>query len=129
MPSGHTITRTWTVSDCAGNTTEYVQTIEVQDTTASVFTEVPWIKRASAKSPHTSVATDNRRGDHHRKPRCRHEDECGDYEHLAMLTATDECGNSTDYQFTIVVADTEAPALSALPADETVECDAVPAVC
>ena len=44
------------------------------------------------------------------------------------LTATDECGNSTDYQFTVVVADTEAPAfVEALPADETVECDAVPA--
>ena len=56
------------------------------------------------------------------------EDACGNYEHLVTLTAIDECGNSTDYQFTVVVADTEAPAfVEALPADETVECDAVPA--
>ena len=46
------------------------------------------------------------------------EDEYGNYEHLVTLTATDECGNSADYQFTIVVADTEAPAfVEALPGD------------
>ena len=56
------------------------------------------------------------------------DDACGNYEHLVTLTATDECGNSADHQFTIVVADTEAPVFTeALPADETVECDAVPA--
>ena len=40
-PQAYTIIRTWTVSDCAGNITEHVQTIEVQDTTTPVFTEVP----------------------------------------------------------------------------------------
>ena len=47
---------------------------------------------------------------------------------MVTITATDACGNSTSQSFTITVADTEAPAfVEALPADATVECDAVPA--
>ena len=80
------------------------------------------------EQPYTRQQRQLRRCDHHRKPRGDREDDCDNYEHLVTLTATDECGNSTDYQFTIVVADTEAPAfVEALPADETVECDAIPA--
>ena len=129
-PQAYTITRTWTVSDCAGNTTEYVQTIEVQDTTAPVFTEVPMDQTSQCEEqPYTSAATDNCGAVTITENRdVVSEDACGNYEHLVTLTATDECGNSTDYQFTVVVADTEAPAfVEALPADETVECDAVPA--
>ena len=129
-PQAYTITRTWTVSDCAGNTTEYVQTIEVQDTTAPVFTEVPMDQTSQCEEqPYTSAATDNCGAVTITENRdVVSEDACGNYEHLVTLTAIDECGNSTDYQFTVVVADTEAPAfVEALPADETVECDAVPA--
>ena len=43
------------------------------------------------------------------------------------LTALDECGNSTIYQFTIIIQDTEAPTfVEELPADVVVECDAIP---
>ena len=35
--NAYTIVRTWTVSDCSGNSTEHVQSIEVVDTTAPVF--------------------------------------------------------------------------------------------
>ena len=35
----YTITRTWAVEDCAGNANMHVQTIDVQDTTAPVFTD------------------------------------------------------------------------------------------
>ena len=57
------------------------------------------------------------------------EGECGNYEQLVTLTATDECGNSTEYQFTISVNDTEAPTfVEALPGDLSgIECDAIPA--
>ena len=129
-PQAYTIIRTWTVSDCAGNITEHVQTIEVQDTTTPVFTEVPMDQTSQCEEqPYTSSATDNCGAVTITENRdVVSEDECGNYEHLVTLTATDECGNSADYQFTIVVADTEAPAfVEALPADETVECDAVPA--
>ena len=34
-----TITRTWTVSDCAGNSTSHVQVVTVEDNTAPTFVE------------------------------------------------------------------------------------------
>jgi len=42
-------------------------------------------------------------------------------------TATDACGNSTSSTQVISVRDTRAPSLLGVPADVTVECDAVPA--
>ena len=129
-PQSYTITRTWSVSDCAGNASEHVQTIEVQDTTAPVFTDVPMDQTNQCEEqPYTSAATDNCGTVTITENReVISEDLCGNYEHLVTLTATDECGNSTDYQFTIIVADTEAPVfVEALPADATVACDAVPA--
>ncbi|MCP4103197.1 MAG: gliding motility-associated C-terminal domain-containing protein, partial [Lentisphaerae bacterium] len=41
-------------------------------------------------------------------------------------TATDACGNSTVATQEISVSDTEAPTITNVPADITVECDAVP---
>ncbi|WP_456243312.1 HYR-like domain-containing protein, partial [Tenacibaculum singaporense] len=37
--SVYTITRTWTVSDCSGNTTTHIQVITVEDTVAPEFVE------------------------------------------------------------------------------------------
>jgi len=42
-------------------------------------------------------------------------------------TATDDCGNASTFTQIIVVFDITAPVLAGVPADETVECDAVPA--
>jgi hypothetical protein len=126
----YTITRTWSVTDCAGNANEHVQIIEVQDTTAPVFTEVPSDQNNQcAEMAYSSAASDNCGAVVITESReVISDDACGNYEHLVTLTATDECGNSDDYQFTIVVQDTEAPAfVEALPTNETVECDAVPA--
>ncbi|NNC35005.1 MAG: hypothetical protein HKO09_09020, partial [Croceitalea sp.] len=39
-PSEYNITRTWTVSDCAGNSTTHVQNITVEDNSAPNFVEV-----------------------------------------------------------------------------------------
>jgi len=36
-PENYTLVRTWTASDCAGNVSSYVQTLEVVDTTAPVI--------------------------------------------------------------------------------------------
>ncbi len=126
------VTRTYTFTDGCGNVSTAVQSISVYDDEAPVFTEAPEDQTSQcAEQPYSLAAADNCSAVEITESRdVISEDECGNYEHLVTLTATDECGNSTDHQFTIVVADTEAPAfllLGELPADETVECDAVPA--
>ena len=42
-------------------------------------------------------------------------------------TATDNCGNVATAQQIINVSDISEPILANIPADETVECDAIPA--
>lgn len=129
-PQSYTLVRSWTATDCAGNTTEHVQTIAVEDTQAPVFTLFPSDQiNQCEEQAYAAEAEDN----------CGiviltesreivSEDACGNYEHLVTITAEDECGNSTSAQFTIVVLDTESPAfVEELPLDAVVECDAVPA--
>ena len=129
-PQTYTITRTWTATDCAGNGIEHIQTIAVQDTVPPLFTEAPADQvNQCEEQPYTSEASDNCGAVTITESReVISEDECGNYEHLVTLTATDECGNSTDHQFTIMVQDTEAPVfVENLPEDVLAECDMIPA--
>jgi hypothetical protein len=123
-------TVTFTATDDCGNATSTTATFTIEDTTAPVFTVVPSDQTSQCgEQPYTSAATDNCGSVTITESREEiSNDACGNYEHLVTLTATDECGNSTDYQFTIVVADTEAPVfVEALPGDLTgIECDAIP---
>ena len=51
------------------------------------------------------------------------EDNCGNYEHLVTLTATDNCGNETIHEFTIQVQDTTPPTfVEGLPQDIGMTC-------
>jgi len=43
-------------------------------------------------------------------------------------TASDNCGNSTTRQQTITIIDSTSPVLANIPADVTVECDAIPSI-
>ena len=128
-PQMYTLTRTWSVSDCGGNMTDHVQIIEVQDTHAPVFTELPSDQTNQCnEQAYDYAASDNCGSVEIVETRdVISSDACGNYEHLVTLTATDECGNSSDHQFAILVADTEVPVFAeALPSNETVECDAIP---
>ena len=128
-PQMYTLTRIWSVSDCSGNMTDHIQIIEVQDTHAPVFTELPSDQTNQCnEQAYDYAASDNCGSVEIVETRdVISSDACGNYEHLVTLTATDECGNSSEHQFTIVVADTEAPAfVEALPGNETVDCDAIP---
>ncbi|MDA0945664.1 MAG: T9SS type A sorting domain-containing protein [Bacteroidetes bacterium] len=130
-PHAFTIVRTFTAIDNCDNVSSATQTIEVVDTTAPMLTiPADYTAECSADHPlNDASAYDN----------------CGEvslvmvvdtlagdcsqsYTVTRTFTATDECGNSDTQVQTITIVDTTAPAFNeSLPADATVECDAVPA--
>ena len=121
----YTVTRTFTATDDAGNSSSATQTITVEDTTAPEFTSVPadYTVECSDEMPmEDATASDN----------CSDVsitvesetiagDAAGNYTIVRTFTATDACGNSTSASQTITVEDTTAPELS-IPADYTAEC-------
>ena len=121
----YTLTRTFTATDDAGNSTSATQTITVEDTTAPEFTSVPadyTVECSDAMPMDDASASDN----------CSDVsitvesetlagDAAGNYTIVRTFTATDACGNSTSASQTITVEDTTAPELS-IPADYTAEC-------
>ena len=123
----YTITRTFTATDDAGNSSSATQTITVQDTTAPEFTFVPadYTVECSDEMPmDDAVASDN----------CGEVtievssettagDAAGNYVIVRTFTATDDAGNSSSATQTITVQDTTAPEFTFVPADYTVECD------
>ncbi len=128
------IYRTWTLTDACGNSTSKLQRITVIDTLAPVLVGVPLDITVGCSSipavPLDVVATDN----------CDSEPELlyvqdslpgtcvGEYTLIRRWVATDECGNSSMADQVIVVQDTEAPVITGVPLDESVGCEAVPAV-
>ncbi|MGB1384201.1 MAG: hypothetical protein ACPG6N_03065, partial [Flavobacteriales bacterium] len=127
----YTITRTFTATDDAGNSSaSQTQTITIQDTTAPEFTFVPADETSECGEPWTTemaTASDN----------CGEvtvtvEETTADGDCAGLLvitrtfTATDDAGNSTTAIQTVTQVDTTAPSLNV--ADVTVECtDEVPA--
>jgi hypothetical protein len=131
-PNNYTITRTWSTTDASGNTATASQSITVQDTQAPILSAAPantTVECNAVPAAATLTATDN----------CdnapvvtfaetRTNGNCpSNYTLTRVWTAKDACGNTSSKTQTITVQDTQAPVLSAAPADETVECSAVPA--
>ena len=121
----YTITRTFTVTDDAGNSTTDVQTITVVDTTAPEFTFVPedYTVECSDEMPMLDATASDNCGEVVVEV-VREDipgDAAGNYTILRTFTATDDAGNLTSVIQTITVADTTAPVLT-IPADYTVEC-------
>jgi large repetitive protein len=123
----YTIIRTWTATDECGNTAEFVQTINVQDTTGPVFNDYEFYTQVACEDidDYTLTATDN----------------CGSAEVeiieevlnsggcmgvlYRIYLATDECGNTTQVEQYITITDYTAPILVNVPADATMECSDV----
>ena len=125
-----TITRTWTVTDNCGNTTTDSQTLSVQDNTDPVLVGVPadaTVECDAIPAAATVTATDNC------EPRLTVAfnevaavvEGCGTI--TRTWTVTDNCGNTTTDSQTLSVQDNTDPVLVGVPADATVECDAIPA--
>ena len=133
-PSISIITRTWSLSDDCDNTTSFIQTITIQDTTAPVFNEtLPADLNAecdAVPSAETLTATDS----------CGTADvvfveeitngSCdSDYIIERKWTATDTCGNEAIHIQIITVQDNSAPTLSgSLDTTLNVTCDSIPVV-
>ncbi|MEZ4960055.1 MAG: T9SS type A sorting domain-containing protein [Saprospiraceae bacterium] len=130
--NGDPITVTWTGTDNCGNSTVFVGTLTVVDNAPPVLSGVPADVTLDMctmlPDPAGVTATDA----------CDTSvvivfeettagDSC-DFTITRTWTATDDCGNSvSDSQF-ITVQDNEAPVLSNVPADVTVDCPDIPAV-
>jgi hypothetical protein len=128
----YTLTRTWTATDNCSNTHTVSQTINVQDTTDPVLT-VPaddTVECDAIPEVGTPSATDNCDADVTivYDGEVRTDGACDDtYTLTRTWTATDNCSNTHTVSQTINVQDTTNPVLT-VPADDTVECDAIPEV-
>src|SRR5690606_8556677 len=123
----YTIERTWVAEDNCLNRTYYLQIIEVVDTSAPEFTDVPedmTVECSDIPAPYNVSAEDNCSEivsitmDEITEP-----GECtGEYTIIRTWTAIDECGNSASYTQVINVEDTTAPVFDNAPANITVDC-------
>ena len=130
-PSIYVLKRTWTATDTCGNASSQTQTITVQDTTPPVLAGVPGsvtVECSAVPAPASPTAIDNCNP----APtvsfnEARLDGNCpGNYVLKRTWTAKDACGNTVSLTQTITVQDTKAPVLAGVPADVTVECNAVP---
>ncbi len=125
-----TITRTWTATDCAGNSSQESQTVTIEDNTAPVIEGVeddyrvecpdgpvfsePTVKDDCDQNPSLTFEDDDKT------------DECGLGEITRTWTATDCAGNTSTASQTITIYDETDPYFNEdLPQDVTEECDAV----
>ncbi|WP_458627206.1 HYR-like domain-containing protein [Winogradskyella sp. PC D3.3] len=128
----YTITRAWTATDACGLTTVHTQVITVEDTTTPTFNEtLPTditVECDAVPTAEVLTATDNCGTATVSFNEASVAGSCsGNYVLTREWTATDACGLTTVHRQTITVEDTTAPTFNeALPADITVECDAVP---
>lgn len=115
LGNAYIITRTYTLTDCAGNQTDLVQTITVEDSTGPEFVEVlpmditlecsdslPAVAELTAvDNCGTATVSFNEE---------RTEGSCpNSYTLERTWTATDACGNTTTHTQVITVEDTTAP--------------------
>ncbi|MDP4826836.1 MAG: hypothetical protein NWR73_04065, partial [Flavobacteriales bacterium] len=123
----YTIIRVWSATDECGNTSDFTQVINVQDTTAPTFDAYTYYTAIPCEDvdAYTLTASDN----------------CGSASVeiieevlqsggcLGVLyrvyEATDECGNVSSVEQYITITDTTAPSLVNVPEDMTVECSDV----
>ncbi|MDO7173258.1 gliding motility-associated C-terminal domain-containing protein, partial [Mariniflexile sp. AS56] len=133
--NNYMITRTWTATDECGLTKTHIQTITVQDTTAPTFVETTLppvnlvVECDAVPTPTTLTAIDACGTATVTVNDVRTNGNCANnYALTRTWTATDACGNTAKHTQIIIVQDTQTPKFveTSLPANVTVECDAVP---
>ncbi|WP_417875679.1 DUF6923 family protein [Winogradskyella sediminis] len=135
-PSASVITRTWTLTDDCDNTSTYIQTITIQDTTAPTFS-VPADITIECDEDISDISITGDVTDE--ADNCAMDLEAIYSDSVAEGTCpgssiisrtwslTDDCDNTTTFVQTITIQDSTAPSFNeTLPEDLEVECDAVP---
>ena len=129
----YVVTRTFTLTDCAGNATDLVQTITVEDNTNPTFVETlptDLFLECTGTAPIAAVltATDNCSTATVTFDEQRTDGTCpSNYTLTRTWTATDVCGNQTTHTQTIVIQDTTPPVFTGdLPTDIFTDCDNIP---
>ncbi|MEQ1746228.1 MAG: immunoglobulin-like domain-containing protein, partial [Saprospiraceae bacterium] len=128
------LTRYYQVTDGSGNTVSCSQVITVYDDTKPVFTFVPantTVQCNSVPAVGNPTASDNCNGTVQITYNGQNKvnGSCTDsYVLTRQWTATDACGNTQTATHRITVIDTQKPAFVTVPANVTVQCDAIPAV-
>ncbi|WP_191861105.1 HYR-like domain-containing protein, partial [Hanstruepera ponticola] len=127
-PCNVVITRTWTFTDSCNNETVISQTITVADTIDPVAPSAPadiaYQCLTDVPAPGDLTATDNCAGDITvtGSDSTDNSDPCN-VVITRTWTFTDNCNNETVISQTITVADTIAPTITTVGADQTVLCD------
>jgi gliding motility-associated-like protein/uncharacterized repeat protein (TIGR01451 family) len=119
------VTYTWQAIDACGNQSGFVIIVRVTDTQKPVFTNVPanvTINCGDTEPTNAPIATDN----------CDPQPDLAAASSISPLpcgylierswTATDECGNKATVTQRITVTDKQAPVISGVPADITLQC-------
>ncbi len=128
-----TVTRTYRATDDVGNSSTCTHVITVFDNVQPVFTSVPahvTVQCNSVPAVGSASATDGcggavgvvYNGQATTAGSCPH-----GYTLTRQWTATDVCGNTRTATQRITVIDTQAPNFTSVPANITVQCNAIPA--
>ncbi|MFN3755504.1 MAG: hypothetical protein ACK4RM_00975, partial [Flavobacterium sp.] len=121
-----TVTRTWTATDCAGNSSSASQTITINDTVAPMISNVgqdysvECDQDAIFSTPSATDACDEQVNVTYQDSSDL--DECGLGTVTRTWTATDCAGNSSSASQTITINDTTAPVISGVGENYSVEC-------
>ena len=125
LPIGQYV-RTYTAMDDCGNSSTFVQILNLTDMVAPTFDSVPadyTIECDQSIVYDEATASDNCSG---AEVTVEEEIFAGDcpqtYQIVRTFTAVDNCDNATTATQTITVQDTTAPEFTSVPADYTVEC-------
>ncbi|MDG2426289.1 MAG: lamin tail domain-containing protein, partial [Flavobacteriales bacterium] len=128
-----TVTRTWTASDCAGNTTVHIQVISLYDDIAPemIGDEIAFLSCDEWPADPTFEnlqaagiidASDNCSLDHVDIEFTEMSGGCNP-DHILLYTPYDACGNQGDSHYQIVqIDDDEAPVFTSVPAAITLDC-------
>ena len=135
----YTLTRTWSASDCAGNSIEHVQVIHVTDTTPPVLVgDLPesmnelnacqgaYMDAPLSEEEFALLFTDNCSDVVVSLDTSAVGDDCG-WSVMHKYAVSDDCGNSLgNFKVYYSGSDMTAPELMEAPADVTVSCDDIP---